>query len=395
MFRMLSNPCFYFSRGRLSEIGDLTTDLETQRDEATRQGREAQSEREIRAAQDRLRTIQRSSEDLRGELERMSIANTRASTSTRDTRSSFQGQSSSSSRQSHRRTFSSSNTASTSAPRRSREASRTTHSSDIRPSTTLEARLSRQQHQRASRSEDLPRGTSSNYGQPTTYQLGTSSGQGFSQATGTRTFSAYQSLEGFQQTVVPRAPSLQTPPVQQQPYYGVYTTSDAAPSVPATSGQDDSTSSGSSESSEDEYADDRVSPYWGSRRQFRDVVASVAARGNAEPAQRQRSHHGKGEGHHPLVTEDPLQIPLMPSREVVAYRERKGQYYQVPQLACLDIWLPQYNVNHLGHPARCLHRANNLRRDINFLRVILRVDSIQHTVNQADQRIDIKLQEHH
>ncbi|QKD62915.2 uncharacterized protein FOBCDRAFT_246158 [Fusarium oxysporum Fo47] len=103
----------------------------------------------------------------------------------------------------------------------------------------------------------------------------------------------------------------------------------------------------------------------------------------------------KGEGHHPLVTEDPLQIPLMPSREVVAYRERKGQYYQVPQLACLDIWLPQYNINNLGHPARCLHRANNLRRDINFLRVILRVDPIQHTVNQADQRIDIQLQEQH
>ncbi|EWY81693.1 hypothetical protein FOYG_15915 [Fusarium oxysporum NRRL 32931] len=40
----------------------------------------------------------------------------------------------------------------------------------------------------------------------------------------------------------------------------------------------------------------------------------------------------KGEGHHPLVTEDPLQIPLMPPREVVAYRERKDQYYQVPQL---------------------------------------------------------------
>ncbi|TVY60038.1 hypothetical protein Focb16_v003827 [Fusarium oxysporum f. sp. cubense] len=304
----------------------------------------------------------------------MRIANTRASTSTRDTRSSFQGQPSSSSRQSHRRTSSS-------------------------------------QHQRASRSEDLPRGTSSNYGQPTTYQPGTSSGQGFSQATGTRTFSAYQSPEGFQQTVVPRAPSLQTPPVQQQPYYGGYTTSDAAPSVPATSGQDDSTSTGSSESSEDEYADDRVSPYWGSRRQFRDVVASVAARGNAEPAQRQRSHHGSASGggvyeppanpsqergrHHPLVTEGPLQIPLMPPREVVAYRERKGQYYQVPQLACLDIWLPQYNINNLGHPTRCLHRANNLRRDINFLRVILRVDPIQHTVNQADQRIDIKLQEHH
>ncbi|KAJ9414163.1 hypothetical protein FOXG_20660 [Fusarium oxysporum f. sp. lycopersici 4287] len=385
----------HYNGERLSEIGDLTTDLETQRDEATRQGREAQSEREIRAAQDRLRTIQRSSEDLRGELERMSIANTRASTSTRDTRSSFQGQPSSSSRQPHRRTFSPSNTASTSAPRRSREASRTTHSPDIRPSTTLETRLSRQQHQRASKSENLPQGTSSNYGQPTTYQLGTSRVQGLSQATNTRTFSAYQSPEGFQQTVVPRAPSLQTPPVQQQPYYGVYTTSDAAPSVPATSRQDDSTSSGSSESSEDEYADDRVSPYWGSRRQFRDVVASVAARGNAEPAQRQRSHHRKGEGHHPLVTEDPLQIPLMLSREVVAYRERKGQYYQVLQLACLDIWLPQYNINNLGHPARCLHRANNLRRDINFLRVILRVDSIQHTVNQADQRIDIELQEHH
>ncbi|RKK09568.1 hypothetical protein BFJ65_g16018 [Fusarium oxysporum f. sp. cepae] len=383
-------------KGRLSEIGDLTTDLETQRDEATRQGREAQSEREIRAAQDRLRTIQRSSEDLRGELERMRIANTRASTSTRDTRSSFQGQPSSSSRQPHRRTSSSSNTASTSAPRRSREASRTTNSPDIRPSTTLEARLSRQQHQRASRSEDLPQGTSSNYGQPTTYQPGTSRGQGFSQAMGTRTFSAYQSPEGFQQTVVPRAPSLQTPPVQQQPYYGGYTTNDAAPSVPETSGQDDSTSTGSSESSEDEYADDRVSPYWGSRRQFRDAVASVAARGNAEPAQRQRSHHGSASGggvYEPPA--NPSQERGRPSSSMVAYRERKGQYYQVPQLACLDIWLPQYNINNLGHPARCLHRANNLRRDINFLRVILRVDPIQHTVNQADQRIDIKLQEQH
>ncbi|EWZ83208.1 hypothetical protein FOWG_13134 [Fusarium oxysporum f. sp. lycopersici MN25] len=396
MFRILSNPCFYFSRGRLSEIGDLTTDLETQRDEATRQGREAQSERDIRAAQDRLRTIQRSSEDLRGELEQMRIANTRASTSTRDTRSSFQGQPSSSSRQSHRRTSSSSNTASTSAPRRSREASRTTHSPDIRPSTTLEARLSRQQHQRASRSEDLPQGTSSNYGQPTTYQPGTSREQGFSQAMGTRTFSAYQSPEGFQQTVVPRAPSLQTPPAQQQPYYGGYTTNDAAPSVPETSGQDDSTSTGSSESSEDEYADDRVSPYWGSRRQFRDAVASVAARGNAEPAQRQRSHHGSASGggvYEPPA--NPSQERGTPSSSMVAYRERKGQYYQVPQLACLDIWLPQYNINNLGHPARCLHRANNLRRDINFLRVILRVDPIQHTVNQADQRIDIKLQEQH
>ncbi|KAM5366141.1 hypothetical protein ACJA88_012155 [Fusarium oxysporum] len=343
MFRILSNPCFYFSRGRLSEIGDLTTDLETQRDEATRQGREAQSEREIRAAQDRLRTIQRSSEDLRGLLSKDSLHHLADS----PTEERLVPQT---------------------LPRRQRRGG-------------LEKR-----HQRASRSEDLPQGTSSNYGQPTTYQPGTSRGQGFSQAMGTRTFSAYQSPEGFQQTVVPRAPSLQTPPVQQQPYYGGYTTNDAAPSVPETSGQDDSTSTGSNESSEDEYADDRVSPYWGSRRQFRDAVASVAARGNAEPAQRQRSHHGSASGGG---------VYEPPANPMVAYRERKGQYYQVPQLACLDIWLPQYNINNLGHPARCLHRANNLRRDINFLRVILRVDPIQHTVNQADQRIDIKLQEQH
>ncbi|KAJ0137105.1 Uncharacterized protein HZ326_19928 [Fusarium oxysporum f. sp. albedinis] len=301
------------------------------------------------------------------------------------------------SRQSHRRASSSSNTASTSAPRRSREASRTTHSPDIRPSTTLEARLPRQQHQRASRSEDLPRGTSSNYG--------------FSQATGTRTFSAYQSPEGFQQTEVPRAPSLQTPPVQQQPYYGGYTNSDAAPSVPATSRQDDSTSTGSSESSEDEYADDRGSPYWGSRRQFRDVVASVAARGNAEPAQRQRSHHGSASGGG--VYEPPANPSQERGRPSSSSNRRSTS--NTSNAVAGSGRLPRTEGPILPSPAVSLPRhmaapiqyqqfrpssplpppSQQLAPGYQFLRVILRVDPIQHTVNQADRRIDIKLQEQH
>ncbi|ENH71386.1 hypothetical protein FOC1_g10007616 [Fusarium oxysporum f. sp. cubense race 1] len=49
----------------------------------------------------------------------------------------------------------------------------------------------------------------------------------------------------------------------------------------------------------------------------------------------------KGEGHRPLVTEGPLQIPLMPPREVVAYRERKGQYYQVPHANAYQNTVPR------------------------------------------------------
>ncbi|KAM0080422.1 hypothetical protein ACKRZS_007424 [Fusarium odoratissimum] len=280
----------HFSSGRLSEIRSLTANLEAQRDEATRQGREAQTQREIRAAQDRLRTVQRSSEDLRGELERMRIANTSARISTRDALPSFQGQPASSSRQSHRKTANSSNTGSTSAPQGSREASRTTHNPDIRPSTTLETRSSRQQHHRASRSEDVPQGNSSNYGQPTAYQPGASSGQGFGQATGTQPFSDYQPPSGFQQNVVPQAPSFQAPPIQQPTYYRGYTSSDISPSLTRASRQGDST-----ESSGDEYVDDRGSPYRVNRRQFRDV-AGVSVRRNTEAAPGHRSHHRSASG---------------------------------------------------------------------------------------------------
>lgn len=168
---MYTNPRLYSSTRRLSEIRDQTTDLEARRDEAARQERAAQSEDGIRAAHDRLRTIQRSSEDLRGELERMRVANTRASTLTRDARPSLQGQPASPSRQRHQRTSSSSNTGSLSTPRGNWEPSRTSHNPDIPPDMTLEEWLARQTHQRASRSQDLPPGTSSNYGQPTAYQL--------------------------------------------------------------------------------------------------------------------------------------------------------------------------------------------------------------------------------
>ncbi|EXL97651.1 hypothetical protein NOF04DRAFT_6842 [Fusarium oxysporum II5] len=283
----------HFSSGRLSEIRSLTANLEAQRDEATRQGREAQTQREIRAAQDRLRTVQRSSEDLRGELERMRIANTSARISTRDALPSFQGQPASSSRQSHRKTANSSNTGSTSAPQGSREASRTTHNPDVRPSTTLEARSSRQQHHRASRSEDVPQGNLSNYGQPTAYQPGASSGQGFGQATGTQPFSDYQPPSGLQQNVVPQAPSFQAPPIQQPSYYRGYTSSDIAPSLTRTSRQGDSTDS--TESSDDEYVDDRGSPYRVNRRQFRDV-AGVSVRRNTEAAPGHRSNHRSASG---------------------------------------------------------------------------------------------------
>ncbi|KAH7147515.1 hypothetical protein DER46DRAFT_639228 [Fusarium sp. MPI-SDFR-AT-0072] len=87
------------------------------------------------------------------------------------------------------------------------------------------------------------------------------------------------------------------------------------------------------------------------------------------------------EGRHPLETYDHLQIPLILPREVVVYREQEDQYYQ--------------NISQLGHGPRCLPRTNNVRRNINYLRLILRVNPVHHTVNRAQQRIDIQLEEHH
>ncbi|CCT75858.1 uncharacterized protein FFB20_00815 [Fusarium fujikuroi] len=177
----------------------------------------------------------------------MRIDNTRARPSTRDTQPSLQGQPVSSSRQRHRTISSSSDADSTTAIWGSPEESRISNSPDILPSMTQEEC--------------------------------------------TQPYSNYQPSIGFQQNVVPQSPSWQTSPVQQQAYYQTYTTSNPGPSLTTTSGQGDSTDYTSTESSEDEHVDELRSPYWGSRRQFRDALASASTRSDINFAPRRRSHY--------------------------------------------------------------------------------------------------------
>ncbi|SCV49063.1 uncharacterized protein FFB14_10688 [Fusarium fujikuroi] len=145
---------------------------------------------------------------------------------------------------------------------------------------TQEEWLARQ-HQRSSTSQDLP----------PAYQPVTLSAEGFYQSTSTQPYSNYQPSTGFQQNVVLQSPSWQTSPVQQQAYYQTYTTSNPGPSLTTTSGQGDSTDYTSTESSEDEHVDGLGSPYWGSRRQFRDALASASTRSDINSAPRRRSHY--------------------------------------------------------------------------------------------------------
>lgn len=126
---------------------------------------------------------------------------------------------------------------------------------------------------------------------PAAYQPVTRSAEGFYQSTSTQPFSNYQPSTGLQQNVVPQSSSWQTSPVQQQAYYQTYTTSNPGPSLTTTSGQGDSTDYTSTESIEDEHIGELGSPYWGSRRQFRDALASASTRSDIKPAPRRRSHY--------------------------------------------------------------------------------------------------------
>ncbi|CVL11798.1 uncharacterized protein FPRN_14826 [Fusarium proliferatum] len=186
---------------------------------------------------------------------------------------------------------------------------------------TLEECLARQTHQRASRSKDLPPGTSSNYGQPTAYQPVTSSGRGFTQTTGAQPLSNYQPPTGVQQNVIPQAPSWQTPPLQQPSYHRGYTASNPAPSLTTTSRQGNSTDSTSTESSEDEYVGDLGSPSRGSRRLFHEAVGSAAAHSNTDSARRQRSHHRSTSG---SVVDQPTLNPSQATRRQTSSRHRRS-----------------------------------------------------------------------